>query len=261
MLVRSPRVLPYVLGVSLRAAARGIWSDVELGVLLDSERIRRALPGTVRGAAWSPEEAFLQALVPLLDPDWRVLEIGCGVGRVSRQIAPRVRELVCTDISKVMVREARRNLPHFRNVEVLQTAGYWLENLGDETFDAVYSHAVFCFFDLFPAIAMLDAARRVLRPGGTCIIDFFTMDRPPWAAEALELARRSAARGAFGARAVRPYTETQIRAMCEVVGFEVTHCAYGAVAASDDRATLLVVAKATRPRPGTRAAAELSDRL
>jgi SAM-dependent methyltransferase len=245
VLSRAPRLLPHVAALGLRAAVHGVWNDVELSVLLDSERVRQALPGTVRGAAWSPEEAFLDALLPRLDPASRVLEIGCGVGRIARRVAPKVRELVCSDISRVMIGEARANLAEHPNVRFVQTRGYWLESFPDASFDLAYSHAVFSFFDLLPMVAMLDATRRVLRVGGTCVLGFLTMDRPEWAKELVELARGGARFGTFGGRSVRRYTEAQIRATCEAVGIEVVDTGYRAGDVADLRPHLIVVGQAT----------------
>jgi SAM-dependent methyltransferase len=243
-LARAPQLVPYVARQSLRAAATGIHDDVELAVLIDSERVRQALPGTVRGAGWSDDGAFLDELMARIDPGWRVLEIGCGVGRLSRKVAPKVRELVCSDASEIMVREAASHLAGFDNVQVLQSKGYWLDNLADDSFDAVYAHAVFCFFDVYPAMAMLDAVRRVLRPGGTSFIGFWTIDRPDWADGMVQRARRSRIRGSFGGRALRRYTEPQIRAMCEAVGLGVTRCDYISDT-SGDHSALLVQAVAS----------------
>lgn len=251
LLVRAPRLVPYVSRLALRAARRGVWSDVELAVLLDSERVRQALPGTVRGVAWSPDQAFLSMLVPCLEPELRVLEIGCGVGRIARQVAPKVRELVCSDISGVMIREAAANLAPYSNVRCVQTSGYWLDAFPDASFDLVYAHAVFGFFDLYPMVAMLDATRRVLRQGGTCVIGFLDMDRPEHADEVVQLARGYAQMGVFGARAMRRYTEGQIRAMCTAVGLDVVDAGYGTSAVPDQRPHLLVTARATGDRPST----------
>lgn len=249
LLARAPRLVPYVLRLALRAARRGVWSDVELAVLLDSERVRQALPGTVRGVAWSPDQAFLGALMPYLDPELRVLEIGCGVGRIARKVAPTVRELVCSDISGVMIKEASVNLAQFSNVQCVQSSGYWLDAFPDASFDLVYSHAVFGFFDLYPIVAMLDATRRVLRHGGTCVIGFLDMEGPRHADELVQLARGYARLGVFGARAVRRYTESQIRAMCTAVGLDVVDAGYGSSAVPDQRPHLLVTARAVGERP------------
>lgn len=251
VLARAPSLIPESILLAVRSCVRAVWGDVELAVLLDSERVRLALPGTVRGAAWSPTHTFFDALAPVLGPQLSALEIGCGVGRVSRVVAPEVKELVCTDISRVMVREARTNLARLDNVRVQRTSGYWLDGLEDSRFDLVFSHAVFVFFDLYPAIAMLDAVRRVLHPGGTSVIGFMTMDRPQWQVEAVETARRSARRGTFGARCVRPYTQEQVRAMHRAVGLEVLECGYGATTAEDHHPPLVVTAVASsRPPAG-----------
>lgn len=250
-LARAPQLVPYVARQSLHAAVTGIWNDVELAVLIDSERVRQALPGTVRGANWSDDGAFLDELAARIDPEWRVLEIGCGVGRLSRKIAPKVRELVCSDACQIMVKEAASYLAGFDNVQVLQSKGYWLENLADDSFDAVYAHAVFCFFDVYPAMAMLDAIHRVLCPGGTSFIGFWTIDRPDWAEGMVQRARRSRIRGSFGGRALRRYTEPQIKAMCETVGLRVTGCDYISDT-SGDHSTLLVQAVASPTAPAQR---------
>jgi SAM-dependent methyltransferase len=257
-LARSPRLIPEAVRLGLRAAVKGVWSDVELGVILDSERVRHALPDLMRGAVWSPLDAYLHALLPLLDTDARVLEIGCGTGRIARHVAPRVRELVCSDISRFMLREARRNLAELPNVRFAQTRGYWLSGLPDAAFDVVYAHGVFGFFDLLPTLAMLDETRRVLGEGGTSIISFFTMDWPAWVADELDIVRGSATRGSFGARAAKPFTEGQIRALHQAVGLEVVDCGYERRESAtnggspDLRLALVVVAKATRPRPPSR---------
>ena len=249
-LARAPRLAPEVLRLSGRAALSGIWGDVELGVLLDSERVRQVLPGTVRGAAWSPDGGFVSALVANLGPTDDVLEIGCGVGRIGRQVAPMVRTLTCTDISRVMVAEAAANLSAHDNVRCLKTRGYWLRELPGSSYDVVYAHAVFVFFDLYPTLAMLDATRRVLRDGGRCVISFMTMDSEEWVSEVVRAARRYDRRGTFGARASRPYTEHQICAMLEATGFELADVVDGTPTATDPNPPTIFVADAAR-RPAS----------
>jgi ubiquinone/menaquinone biosynthesis C-methylase UbiE len=249
MLARSPRLIPETLRLGLRAARNGVWNDVELAVLLNSERVRQAVPSRTRSAGWFPVDTFLQALLPRLRRDSTVLEVGCGTGRVARHVAPLVGELICSDISRVMVREAKANLAEFSNVRCVKTNGYRLTDLSDAAFDVVYAHAVFFFFDLYPAIAMLDEARRVLREGGACIASFKTMDRSDWAADTVRVARRSAKRGTFGGRSARPFTQGLIKTMYEAVGLRVVDCGYGEVTVEDPHhQALIVVGEATGPR-------------
>lgn len=250
-LTRAPGIGPEVIRRAGRAALAGVWNDLELGVLLDSERVRQALPGTVRGAAWAPDRPFVDALLPHLDPKADALEIGCGVGRIARQVAPKVATLTCSDVSAPMLREARANLGELTNVSWVRTRGYWLETLPDAGFDVVYAHAVLVFFDPYPAIAMLDSIRRVLREGGVCVLDFHTMDGREWAEEAVLTARRYSHRGTFGARVSRPYTRSQVKAMYEATGFEVVETDEGTVTPTDPHPPTIFVGVATRPRPGS----------
>ena len=244
-LARAPRLAPEALRLALQAAKKSVWNDVELGVLLDSERVRQALPGTQRGAHWSPDRDFIAVLQPRLTSSHRVLEVGCGVGRLARQVAPRVGELVCTDVSRVMLRESRENLAtEVSNVSYQQTSGYWLTGLPTASFDVVYAHAVFYFFDLYPALAMLDEIRRVLCEGGVCVLSFLTIDRPAWAADAVAFARRSASRQAFASRQFRPYAAEQLDAFYAAVGLRIVERRYADSGAVDDHAPLIITAEA-----------------
>jgi SAM-dependent methyltransferase len=248
-LAGAPRLLPEAIRLTLGSVRQAVWSDVELAVLLDSERVRQVLPDAVRGAHWYPDESFVAALLPRLDRDMRVLELGCGVGRVSRQVAPHVGELTCTDVSRIMLDEARENLSALDNVRFSRTHGFRLEGFEDAGFDLVFAHAVFFFFELYPALSLLDELCRVLRPGGTCVLSFLTIDRPAWAREALGEARRAAARGTFSARQFRPYASGQIEAMYAAVGLRVVDCGFGELGDADGRAPLIVVGEAPQVRP------------
>ena len=103
VLVRSPDVLPEAIRLGAKAAVAGVWTDSGLRNLLNAERIQQALPHLVPGAAFfSPEQPFLGALLQNLDPEFTVLDLGCGPGRIARLVAPHVRRLVCADVSRVM---------------------------------------------------------------------------------------------------------------------------------------------------------------
>src|SRR5579884_419165 len=65
-----------------------------------------------------------------------VLEIGCGVGRMTRALAQRARSVHALDVSEVMLGEARRLNPQLSNVTWLKGDGTSLSQLAAEAFDA-----------------------------------------------------------------------------------------------------------------------------
>ena len=66
----------------------------------------------------------------------------------------------------------------------------------------------------------MDEMRRVLRPEGTAVITFRTIDQPLWAAQALTDSRVAMRRG-HGAGHFRPYTSAQLTEMFALVGLPV----------------------------------------
>jgi SAM-dependent methyltransferase len=219
ILFHSPRIIPDAVRLATSAAYTGMWSSSGLRALLNSQRVLQAVPGVARGAAqWAPEEPFIGTITSRVAPDHFALELGCGSGRISRQVAPRVERLCCGDVSATMLRETRAT--EFSHIEYLQLDGRTLSGVPDEVFDVVYAHAVFYFFELVPALGMLDEIRRVLRPGGFCIISFRTIDDPVSASEAMEDARLVRRRGLGGGR-FRPYTVAQLTSMFDLAGLPV----------------------------------------
>jgi SAM-dependent methyltransferase len=87
---------------------------------------------------WSDEEFFNSGMITLdeeilndlpnvcgdKDPkDMRVLEIGCGAGRVTRAFAGFFGEVYAVDISREMVRQARLAVAGFPNAHVIHNNG------------------------------------------------------------------------------------------------------------------------------------------
>jgi SAM-dependent methyltransferase len=103
-----------------------------------------------------------------VSPDWAVLEIGCGIGRLLKPLSSRVRRAVGVDLSEEMLRRGREYCADRPNVELRRTDGSGgLEGLPDGEFDFVFSHIV---FQHLPRKAYVDRylreAARVLKPGG-----------------------------------------------------------------------------------------------
>jgi cyclopropane fatty-acyl-phospholipid synthase-like methyltransferase len=77
-----------------------------------------------------------------VSPGWRVLEIGCGVGRLVRPLAGRVARVVGVDLSEAMLARARDHCEGLPNVELVRTDG-GLDSFPDAAFDFVFSYIVF----------------------------------------------------------------------------------------------------------------------
>lgn len=97
----------------------------------------------------------------------RVLEIGCGVGRVTQALADVFGEVYGVDVSGEMIRQAKTALSGRRNVHLFQNNGKDLAVLGNVRFDFAFSYIV---FQHIPSRAVIEsyvrAVRRLLRPGG-----------------------------------------------------------------------------------------------
>lgn len=96
----------------------------------------------------------------------RVLEIGCGAGRVTRALSGLFGEVYGVDISGEMVRQAAAALADRPGAHVLQNNGKDLSVLGDLVFDFAFSSIVFQHIPSRDIIQnYVREVHRVLRPG------------------------------------------------------------------------------------------------
>jgi SAM-dependent methyltransferase len=119
-------------------------------------------------------------LVDLLDrwglvrPDLRVLDFGCGIGRISGALAARDARVVGVDVSPGMIATARARHPGVRFETV---AGIDLASFADDAFDLVL------LVDVLPyvvrgggdgAATLFGETARVLAPGGRIVVFNFS---------------------------------------------------------------------------------------
>ena len=101
----------------------------------------------------------------------RVLEIGCGAGRVTRGLARLFGSVYAVDISGEMVGRARQAVRDFPNAHVFQNNGMDLAVLGGDDIDFAFSSIV---FQHIPSREIIETyvreVHRVLRPG--CLFKF-----------------------------------------------------------------------------------------
>ncbi len=112
-------------------------------------------------------DALLSAVGASIAAEDRVVEIGCGVGRLTRVLAERAAEVRALDISAEMLARARELAPGLANVEWLLGDGRALTGIADASADACVSHVVFQHIpDPRVTLGYIREIGRVLRPGG-----------------------------------------------------------------------------------------------
>lgn len=107
------------------------------------------------------------SLVELLAPrrGERILDLGCGTGHLTAQLASTGAEVVGIDASQAMVDEARGNHPGLQFV-VADARNY----RADDPFDAVFSNAALHW--IRPPEAAVRTIHDALRPGGRFVAEF-----------------------------------------------------------------------------------------
>jgi SAM-dependent methyltransferase len=221
LLLRRPDLLGDVARIVAASLRTSIFANNSLISLLDGARARRTVPDAATGVGWYDERPFLDALKPLLPAAGRVLELGCGAGRISRHVAPLVAELVCTDCSRAMLAEARENLEAFTNVHFAATDGFALSEFPDGRFDVVFAQGVLGYLTPNQLLGLLDEVHRVLVDDGACVFNFQTIDDPERAHEQLVAAREMARRRRLHGGVDCAYTRGQIEALYRTAGLVV----------------------------------------
>jgi SAM-dependent methyltransferase len=121
----------------------------------------------------------------------RALDLGCGLGRITRALARRFEEVVGVDVSAEMVQRAEELHPpaEFPTMSFHATDGVHLP-VEDESFDFVFSYEVFQHLPSRDVMqANLGEVARALRPDGHALIH---VHRAPGAAAYwLERAKRA----------------------------------------------------------------------
>ena len=124
-----------------------------------------------RSHRWRTAENSAGYLLPFLSPGLRLLDVGCGPGTITLDLARRIAPgwTVGVDREASVVSEARLLLESqpIAGVE-FRTADEYALQFDEESFDVVHAHQL--LQHLTDPVAALIEMRRVLRPGGVLAV-------------------------------------------------------------------------------------------
>jgi 2-polyprenyl-3-methyl-5-hydroxy-6-metoxy-1,4-benzoquinol methylase len=126
------------------------------------EGLWEAVPAGLEPADFALRRRFLLAHVR---PGERVLDIGCGEGRFSVELARAGAEVVGIDVAEEPLRRARSRHPEL-DLRLVDGEGPW--ELPDAAFDVVWAGEV--IEHVAATASWLSEVRRVLRSGGVLLL-------------------------------------------------------------------------------------------
>jgi trans-aconitate 2-methyltransferase len=112
---------------------------------------------------WQHGASLIEMLAPR--PGERILDLGCGAGHLTAQIAAAGAEVVGIDHSADMIEQARRNFPRLR----FDHADARIYTPG-QPFDAIFSNAVLHW--IREPASVIASIRQALKPGGRFVAEF-----------------------------------------------------------------------------------------
>lgn len=164
---------------------------------------------------WKLGSSLVELLAP--EPQERILDLGCGTGQLTFQIAQTGAAVVGVDSSPAMVDESRRNYPHLRfELADAHELGPW------EPFDAVFSNAVLHWIHDPDKVA--SSIAQALKPNGRLVAEFGGKGNVEKLTESIV----NAARAVLGRNIPHPWYFPSIGQFAEVLeshGLEVVQAA------------------------------------
>ncbi len=150
-----------------------------------------------------------------------VLEVGVGVGRLARAIAPYVAEYHGTDISSNMIEYARSRCAELNNGFLYHVPDGSLGAFPSAKFDAVIFQVVLIHLDREDAFHYLEQARRLLKPDGKLWAQFYNLLHPGGWVQFRFAVEQGLKEGDKSRGRVQAYTHLEVRKFVEEAGFEI----------------------------------------
>ena len=164
--LRGARILRPLFFAAFGRSYEALWDSFAITAGTAREAILAGV-GDDEFRFWETGKQYADRYVlPLVRPDSVVLDLGAGIGRVARAVAPHCRRIVLVDVSGSMLRRARRAFRGVANADFVKTTGSSLSAIDDATVDVVYSFLVLQHIEREDVIRYFDEIRRILKPHG-----------------------------------------------------------------------------------------------
>ncbi len=111
-------------------------------------------------------QALLDGLEGRVGADARVLDLGCGIGRMTARLVGHFAEVIGVDVSPAMIEEARALHGDVEGLRFQANSGADLSDFGAADFDLVFSYSVLPHLPPDVVRAYFFEVSRVLKPGG-----------------------------------------------------------------------------------------------
>jgi ubiquinone/menaquinone biosynthesis C-methylase UbiE len=163
-----------------------------------------------------------ELIAPLLPSDEAVVvDIGCGIGRVARYMAPRCKLIWAVDVSQEMLTMAAERLADIPNVRYARCADTRIPEIDDGSVDFVYSVLVLQHLEREDAFLMLREIRRILRPGGTAYLTFPNLLHDVYLSSFVTYAESGEA--ATNPARARVYTPQEVERLLPAAGLSISN--------------------------------------
>jgi len=156
-----------------------------------------------------------------LTSESKVLEVGCGMGRIAALIAPVVGEYHGADISPNMLEHSRECLAQADNCKFHVLKFSDLRDFESDSFDAVIFEAVLIHLAKDDSYYYMKETFRVLKPGGRAYFQVFNILHPDGLAYFKRIVGMCDHTGENLISRPRFHTAKEVRLYLDDIGFEI----------------------------------------